>query len=236
MIYVCPHFDSMPTGMQAFSRLYAYPCKPAAPPDDGFVILDSGAFALSRRGGCIGKKYMLKLIEHYRRYITNERIFAIAPDVYLDPYRTMQNWKWWYQNCDVAVVPVIQFRHQKRLDLYLALEQAQFYVSFEPKFVCISNPGMLAVESQSIVMICQTVRNITGAQWLHNLGAGWSPQDVRDWYELGCFDSIDSIAYYTDAQAGRVWRRDGGSERSKLPWRELAVHNAAAAAAIARGE
>lgn len=48
--------------------------------------------------------------------------------------------------------------------------------------------------------------------------------DVRAWRGLACFNSIDSIAYYTDAQAGRGW---GGQTAGD--WPAIAAGNALAA-------
>ena len=37
--------------------------------------------------------------------------------------------------------------------------------------------------------------------WIHILGAGWSLQDIKDWQDVGYYDSMDSIAYYTEPSA-----------------------------------
>jgi len=166
--------------------------------------------------------------------------YCIAPDVFLDPVQTMLNWEWWQATLDmpVPIVPVVQFPKRKRIDVYSAMRQAQFYAPFKPEMVAISNPSLTAAESIGIETVCAMVREVTGARWLHNLGAGWSPKDVADWRGLGCFDSIDSGAYYTDAQGGWRWRRDGKRERAggDVGWRELAVENARAAVEVAKGD
>jgi hypothetical protein len=232
MKFVCPAFAAMK--LLDFSRLYAFPRKPGFPPDDGIVVCDSGAWSLSHRADArMSEDYMYRLAEHYRRY-QSERVYCIAPDEYLNPQRTMKNWLWWTQNVpDVLVVPVIQFERVKRLDLAVVVRQARFYAPFEPSFLAISNPGLRAIESELMPQICDVVRKVTGAHWLHNLGAGWSPRDVREWRELGCFDSLDSIAYYTDAQDGWKWRVDGKRAKSTDDWRDLAHGNARVAVSIA---
>ncbi len=64
--------------------------------------------------------------------------------------------------------------------------------------------------------------------WIHILGAGWSPEDISTWREIGP-DSIDSIAYYAAAQNGEAWGQLGAD------WRETALYNAQLAVRIASG-
>jgi len=234
VIYVCPRYDNWPKAMQSRHRLYAFPGSPDPPPPDGFVILDSGAFGLYQRSAAIDVRHMWRLADHYRPYAGQPGYHCIAPDVFLDPGQTMRNWRWWQDNIGLPVVPVIQFRRMRRLDLFTVYKQALFYAPWQPSFVAISNPGLRAIESATIKHACQIVREITGAQWLHNLGAGWDPRDIAAWHDLGCFDSIDSIAYYTDAHNGWRWQRGGGRVLDPdADWRRLAASNAAAAAEIA---
>jgi len=237
MLFVCPRFEEMDREMLSFSRLYAFPTVPDQHPlpiRGGIVILDSGAFGLSQRGQQINPGWMWRLAQYYEQF-SGENIYCIAPDVFLNPRQTIANWEWWQREIGLPVVPVIQFSRRKRIGLYEAMRQADFYARWKPAVVAISNPGLTALESEGIAEVCSVVRTATGASWLHNLGAGWSPRDVRDWRELACFDSIDSVAYYTDAQAGWRWRLDGGCELCDIPWRELAVENARVATGIARG-
>jgi len=64
------------------------------------------------------------------------------------------------------------------------------------------------------------------------VGAGWDPEDLARWRDFGCFDSVDSVAYYTDARDGWQWTH-GGRVFSDAPWREIAAANAAVAVQIA---
>ena len=181
----------------------------------------------------MSKVYIHRLAEHYQRY-AGERVYCVAPDEYLNPYQTMQNWQWWQETAaDVPIVPVIQFERVKMLDLFIAMKQARFYAPYQPQFLAISTPATRAMESRAMIQICATVRRITGVTWLHNLGAGWSPSDIAEWRDLNCFDSIDSISYYQDAMRGWRWRLDGKRERTGGNWRELARHNARVAVEIA---
>lgn len=233
MIYVCPRFDKMPPAMLAHCRLYAFPNEPDPPPAGGFDILDSGAFGLSQRGRAMGREHMESLAEYYRPFAGQPGYHCIAPDVYLDPDRTMRNWRWWQENVALPVVPVIQLRKARRVDLFAVQQQARFYAPWRPAFVAISNPGLRAGQSRDMVHACRIVREETACAWLHNLGAGWDPRDIAAWRDEAGFDSIDSIAYYTDARDGWLWLRGGGRVPATGPWRETAVANALAATQIA---
>ena len=234
MIFVCP-LPGKSVEIPNYCRLYAFPREPDPPPQRGFVILDSGAFGLFERGLRIGLRHMFALADYYRPYVGQGGYHCVAPDVFLHPVQTMWNWKWWQENIGLPVVPVIQFSKKGCIDFYLAMRQAQYYAGWSPRFVAISNPSLRASESEAIRSVCAVVREITGAEWLHYLGAGWSPGDIRGWRDMGVFDSIDSIAYYTAAHEGQLWRRDGKWEYSSRPSEELMVENARVAVEIARG-
>lgn len=236
MIYVCPRFDGMPPGVLAHSRLYAYPNELDPPPAGGFVILDSGAFGLAQHGRAMGQEHMEALGRYYEPYAGRPGFHCIAPDVYLDPGRTVRNWRWWQEHIGLPVVPVIQFRKARQIDLYAALRQAQFYAPWQPGSVAISNPALRAGENRDFVHACRLVREATGCTWLHNLGAGWDPKDIAAWRDLACFNSIDSIAYYTDARDGWLWLQGGGRVQATTPWRETANANALVANQIADGQ
>jgi hypothetical protein len=175
---------------------------------------------------------MRRLAEYYRPYAGRPGYHCIAPDAYLDPRLTMQNWRWWQEHIGLPVAPVIQFPAAGRIDVYAGLKQAEFYAAWQPDFMSISNPALTAAALVNKLLAAE-VRRITGCRWLHNLGAGWSPADIAAWRDLACFDSIDSVAYYTDARRGIRWRLDGRTECSADPWRQIAVENANVAAQIA---
>lgn len=211
-------------------RLYAYPSCPE--PAAGVTILDSGAFALAKRRRSIGERHMRDLAEYYRAY-AGERTLCIAPDVYLRPGETMRNWRWWHAHIKLPVVPVIQF--PKRFSYLSAVQQALFYAPYRSSVLAISNPGLEAIEAGELMRrLAQRVREVVGARALHLLGAGWSPQDIIAWRNMGCFESIDSIAWYTDARDGWVWQIGGRRERvTHGDWREIALENARVACLLA---
>lgn len=190
------------------NRLYAYPTLPEKITKDEFVILDSGAFGLSQRGEAMDFEYMTKLSTHYKKYKASDEFpyIAIAPDEFMNPQQTMENYKLWIESGFGKVAPVLQFKKKKQLDLWTILEQCRFYAKYKPQFVAISNPSMTAIEAKNMMpQIVSLVRKMLNPKWIHNLGAGWNAADAAEWMQQG-FDSIDSIAYYTDAQNAKSWR------------------------------
>jgi hypothetical protein len=233
MIYVCPVFPGESGQLAAFNRLYAFPRKPDPAPSDGFCILDSGAYGLHQQGMVMDKIYVHKLASFYRSRVS-ENVFAIAPDEFLNPTVSKQRFANWQDRYGIPVVPVIQFKRIKRLDLYAMLQQSAFYLGYRDviptwqgrPFIAISNPGLRAFDCKSLAEGIKVLRRDWGDVWLHNLGAGWSPEDIRRWRDLDCFDSMDSIAYYTDALRGLRWSHTGIAADPDSPFPELALHNA----------
>lgn len=232
--FVCPTPPELRAALTGFDRLYAFPVEPEAPAPDRFVLLDSGAFGLAKRGQYIDLAHMLKLSAHYRAHCASS-VHGIAPDVYLDPRQTLDNWRIWHHEMFLGrVVPVIQFEHKREWSLLpVKLQCAQYAINAPHPFVCISNPGSRAAEvpADTVRAVIDMARTMLGATWVHNLGAGWDIDDVRRWGTLG-FDSIDTIAYYTAAKAGESW--DGLD--SDTDWRHTAIRNAFAAAAVLGGQ
>lgn len=222
MIFVCPQSKNLGRAFAEFSRLYAYPRPPRPPASGGIVILDSGAFGLSQRGRAIDAAYMRRLAKYYRAHEA-DNVYRIAPDEYLNPRQTMENWSWWQEHIGQEVVPVIQLPRVKHIDLYSVLKQVQFYAPYCPRMVAISNPGLRAIESNDMRGAVQIVRQVLGSIWLHNLGAGWDLADIKCWRDMNCFESIDSIAYYTAAQSGECW---DGTRRDSAEWGATALINA----------
>jgi hypothetical protein len=99
-------------------------------------------------------------------------------------------------------------RQNREIDLYTALRQAQFYGKQD--VVCFANPFLTARQARrkNVHELFALLRESMHCRRLHVLGAGWTPEDIAGWRELGA-DSIDSIAWYTDAQEKKVWRLDG---------------------------
>ncbi len=228
MPVVFPVHSHLRGSLLSYPRLYAYPAEPE-PPGDRFTILDSGAYSLSQRGQSMTPGYMQQLAEHYHTHGAGNvfPVLAIAPDVFLNPTQTMKNWSWWQENINQPVVPVLQARKKGVLAGTGLLQQARFYARWRPPVVAISNPGMRALQVDGFGLVLKMIRNLTSCHWLHNLGAGWDVDDARRWLVMG-FNSVDSIAYYTDAQSGKAWRTTGGTEPSASSFVDLALWNAAA--------
>lgn len=184
-----------------FSRLYAYPEKPEQIENENeFIILDSGAFSLSKQGKQINKEYMLKLNNHYLNCNASNEfpILAVAPDVFLNPFSTMKNYEYWKSQNYCNVCPVLQFSINKIIDYSSIKEQLDFYKEYpNSKIIFLSNPGLFAIEaiSQDINRILSLIKSY-GYEWVHMLGAGWDAQDIVNWMKVKNLDSIDSIAYY----------------------------------------
>lgn len=166
---------------------------------------------------------------------------CVAPDALFEPERTMRQWRIWYDELPARrggkrsprVYPVIQMRRREQIDLYTAARQAQFYGRHDVVFF--SNPFLTASQAKRACVreLFAVLREYTRCRRLHVLGAGWTPEDVAGWRELGA-DSIDSIAWYTDAQAGKVWHLDGSIRfLPSMPLDERLTQNALVAAHFA---
>lgn len=200
MQFVFPVPDFLRGELLHASRLYAYPTLPELPPaTDGLILLDSGAFHLSKAKKRMDAVYMEKLAAHYEQF-QGERIYAVAPDEFLNPKQTLKNWEYWHAcGYPADVVPVLQCTRKGTYDWKAIQEQALVYKEYSPDFICFSNPGLRCLEKTELLReMMSRVRRITGAKHLHNLGAGWDIQDICAWRDSGIFDSIDSISYYTE--------------------------------------
>jgi len=153
---------------------------------------------------------------------------------------TVDNWRAWLREFpDVPVMPVIQYRRAGRPSADDLLKQLEVYAAVAPAAVLISNPGMRAGGwlDHLAWAVGEVKRAVPGA-WVHVLGAGWDPVDVAFYRRVPGLDSIDSIAYYTDARDGIAWRiggkvpgRPGGCPCPACAsgvkgWQALAMHNA----------
>lgn len=153
----------------------------------------------------------------------------------------MRQWRIWHEELPARrggkrsprVYPVIQMRRREQIDLYAAIRQAQFYGRQDVVFF--ANPFLSAAKAQRACVreLFSVLREHTQCRRLHVLGAGWSPEDIAGWRELGA-DSIDSIAWYTDAEASNVWQLDGSIRfLPTMPLAERLAQNASVAARFA---
>lgn len=227
MMYVASMNAIMRGHLLHFPRLYAFPSQHEGMHDAKFIMLDSGAFSLSLQGKEIDEKYIIRLLGFYKKHGGSNKfpIIAVAPDVFLNPHKTMYNYKFYCNRSDNFPAPVIQFERKKKLDLFTVMKQCKFYKNYNPSFLCISNPSLEAGESFLMHKIIEIVRNELNPDWIHILGAGWSGDDVRRWSYFDC-DSIDSIAFYTDAIAKKRWRQNSAeTDFSGDDVIEIAKHN-----------
>lgn len=180
------------------NRLFAYPSEPFLQ-NGGYTILDSGAYGLYQRGSSINLNYMKKLSAHYEKYAT-ENVFCVAPDEYLNPIASMSNFiSWKNSKLFQSVCPVIQSWHEKQIDENCIMKQVKFYrKNTSQDRIFFSNNALTASEA-SFFGLNEIFRKIhqAGFKWIHNLGAGWSLKDIKEWKKFEQLDSMDSIAYYS---------------------------------------
>lgn len=220
-VYVYPVPSALRGMMTDRPRLYAYPTIPE-PPATPLTILDSGAYALSLQGRTMDAAYIAALATHYTTY-RNDHTICIAPDVFLDWQQSVRHWQAWHKKDYPPVVPVIQFTNLRRIDLMAVRKQCLVYGKHET--MALSNPGLRGIEARTCGMCdaISLVRSLTGAAYIHVLGAGWDVDDIRAWASFD-IQSFDSIAWYTSAQSGTCW-----SGTAQAPWTETARINATAA-------
>lgn len=224
-MFVCAAHKSL--NLQKFNRLYAFPTVPDLA-GDNMVILDSGAFALSKSGKKMNADYMQRLADHYRHYQTRDNVFCIAPDVFKNSFLSVRQ----YQNfiadfADVPVCPVVQFK-SSTIDLFSTKKQIDSYAQMrQSRFVAISNNAFCPLKQhKELSYITDYIRRRFGSVWVHVLGAGYSHNNVKDWLKTGV-NSIDSISYYTDAQHNMRWLAHSyNHEISQLDFKTLAIENA----------
>lgn len=203
--YVLPIPFNLRGKLLDYNRLYAYPTTPESAEEDQLIILDSGAFSLSQKGKSIDKRHMALLNDYYF-YNSNNNTRCVAPDVFMNPIETIENWEHWQAQGYYEVCPVLQSTEKYQVK---EMEwQVEYYEQFKCDFWFFSNPSMTGKHAQAQY---RTIKKITdlarrsGAKWIHNLGAGWNLKDISDWWNLRCFDSMDSIAYYTSVANKENW-------------------------------
>jgi hypothetical protein len=219
---------------QGYAKLFAYPNKPNYA-QGNITILDSGAFYFYMSKQVRPADYVESLQAHYLRHGQVANTYCSAPDVALDPFKTMQAYEAWYKLYDIKVFPVLQCK-SKRIDLNLLKKQLEFYHALEStgvvpeiNFIAMANPGISPLEAKNdLTFLRKLIAIYHPNAWVHILGAGFNALDVQDWHACG-FDSIDSISYYTDAQQGVRWR-EGSYEKElldleEMPWTSIALDN-----------
>ncbi len=213
--------------LSGFDRLYAFPTIPALD-DNSKIILDSGAFALSKSGGEMDNAYMHRLAKHYEKYGSNKNVFCIAPDVFKNAYKSIRQFKiFTYKYPALKVAPVLQFKNTN-IDLFDAKKQIDAYSLLSTsKMICISNNKFNPIkQADELRFIVSKIRRKSPFVWIHVLGAGYSHNNVKDWLTLGV-NSIDSISYYTDAQHKLEWKLNSyQTKASDLCFSDLALQNA----------
>lgn len=198
--YVFPHCQKNEKEIEkikGISRLYAYPCEPHFENESKIVILDSGAFGLSRYGAKITLPYMIKLSAHYEKFAKSNTL-CIAPDEFLNPVQTMKNFRTWQRNNLFSkITPVLQRSVKKIVNIDELKMQAEYYREYSDT-VCVANAGMYGHEAllSRMDVLLRYIKKDLDYQWIHILGAGYSIEDIDNWKKVGNFDSLDSRAYF----------------------------------------
>ncbi len=224
-MYLCAAHKSL--DISSFNRLYAYPNIPLLD-DSHRIILDSGAFGLSKSGGEMNGLYISKLAKHYKKYGNQANVFCIAPDVFKNSTQSIKQYEEFIgRHKEIKVAPVIQFT-SSHIDLFSIKKQIATYQKItNSRMFCISNNKFDAVKQfKELKFIVDEIKRKNGNILIHVLGAGYSHNNVKDWMKTGV-DSIDSISYYTDAQAGLEWVMGSyKTNSSTLCFSDLAIKNA----------
>lgn len=211
--------------LSGFDRLYAYPNLPIIT-DDHMIILDSGAFALSKKKQKMDQAYFEKLAEHYSWYVKHDNVYFVAPDVFKSAELSMRQFVEFKAICDIDVAPVIQFS-EPSVDLFSAKKQIKFYKAHcQPRMVCISNHKFdISKEADNIAAVVNMIKEAFGDIKIHVLGAGFNSYDVAMWQSTG-ITSMDSISYYTDAPKHKWQFGKASLEPSNDSFKITALHNA----------
>ena len=191
--------------LSGFDRLYAYPNIPNITPEH-MIILDSGAFALSCKKQKMDDEYIQQLAKHYEQYVQYKNVYFIAPDVFKFPELSMKQFLYFRSICNVDVAPVIQFK-SPTADIFSAKKQIKFYKEHAPdlRLICISNHAFnIERQSGAISEIVKMIQDSWAGIKIHVLGAGFNSRDVATWMKTGV-TSMDSVSYYSDAQAKQKW-------------------------------
>lgn len=216
MMYIIPYYSSLESEINEIKevrgRLRAFPAlrqdfkiynKEEYPYITKFsehvekIILDSGAFALSTVKRKIDKTYLTAL-EQYYFYNSDERCICVAPDEFLNPVQSMYNFQKWQSFSEIKVAGVLQAEKKGVINIYNLMKQAEFYRKYTDT-IFFSNPALTGetAKNMKIQKLFKFMKKDLKVKWIHNLGAGWSLKDIKDWKKIGYFDSMDSIAYYT---------------------------------------
>lgn len=220
--------------LSGFDRLYAYPNLPNVTPEN-MIILDSGAFALSCKKQTMDERYIQNLAVHYEQYAHYENVYFVAPDVFKFPEKSMQQFLFFKSICDMDVAPVIQFR-SPTADIFDAKRQINFYKQHcKPRLICISNHAFnIKTQAVNIARIVEIIKQAFGDIKIHVLGAGFNSKNVADWMKTG-ITSMDSVSYYSDAQARQQWVFGRSSVvTSSKSFKELSLINAEVAVKSAK--
>ena len=188
---------AFPTRRKDF-KMYSkekYPYKINFPAHVQKILLNSAGFSMPTISD---KDYMLAL-EQYYFYNADERCICVAPDAFLNPVKTMYNFKKWLlltNNAKVAAVLQADTRHTMNVkDL---MKQAEFYRKYTD-IIFFANPLLTAENAKYLKVenLFKFLKQDLEVKYIHVLGAGWTLEEIKGWKSIAHFDSMDSISYYS---------------------------------------
>lgn len=195
----CAKIEKQLNQILCLNRLCAFPSIPNFK-NYNFVIIDSGAYALSIQKKKMNKSYMERLNQHYEKYY-QANFFCIAPDEFLNPTQSMWNFKIWQQNNFFKnITAVLQAEKKRQLNIDNLFRQVDYYRKYTDS-IFFSNNGLTGEMARKfhIERLFKYMKSLK-IKHIHCLGAGWNIEDIKQWSATGV-DSIDSIAYYTTNDA-----------------------------------
>jgi len=214
--YVLPIPKWLRGDLLNFNRLYAFPTIPESLGDSQFIILDSGAYTLSKRRKTMDIKYIDKLYEHYKKYKTSKNIICVAPDVAGDFKKTMKNYEYFRTKYDLNVMPVLQFPDHE-FNWSLLKYQIEFYKDFiaDIQMMFFAKRGAYSSElyAYEVDKKIRYIQNEIGIDWIHLFAAGWNRVECRMIGKLNNKITMDSIAYYLTTNNYLDWGHDKGDRQ-----------------------
>lgn len=222
--FVFPVPPQLINQLDGVNKLIAFPREPENIELDKIHIFDSGAFGLyqSKTGFEINDTYMDALARSYIRF-QSKNYKCIAPDVFLKPKKTMNNFKAFKAKYpEIKICPVFQFKKLKELDSFSFYQQLNYYKQYNFDFVCVSNPYLRAVQAkeQGLENMLKIIKETFNCH-IHFLGAGWDLQDIIDYSRFNYLDTFDSVSYYTSAQYKQIFI----NEYQNKSWIKNALQN-----------
>lgn len=200
--FVCPIPKWLRGKLLDYNRLYAYPTIPEPLHNAEFIILDSGAYALSKFKGKMTNNYINNLAIHYAKYKTNNNIICVAPDRGGDYKTTIKQFEYYLTNYEYNISPVLQFSGHD-FNWYELKFQIEYYKQNlkNVEFIFFAKRGAYSYELKDVEITkkIEYVLKELECKWIHFFAAGWGINEVKQFANFHKYISIDTINYYQAA-------------------------------------